>query len=572
MEPHYKPNDPNQQPMTDKELLAEFNAARVAFGTAKSASTDALARLYLAYRHMMFPSAPPDNKQWFARQIATHNLEVGQQSPQQVADKKKRALVSITLTGEPNNDLLAFVKLVADLRRAGDETHASRVRRALEWVMGRFDQTAIVSAEDVTEAVKNAGGFEAVIQSARGNPSKGDPNLVAAVAKAVLAEIASRAKEQAPLFATDLPPGSVVANGLHAALVRSANGRLEVVGHHPLDAEKDGALLSAFRVALLPTSGGAPALLSRIHALSGIVPEGGLTMLTEGGGWNTAPLKEERVLLLRSGAGGLPEIVVTARHVDASPVVLIRPTAACGPLALDPGSCLALMKADRQKFEKLFAVDDVERILSVSAPNTVEADHDVGAVGVVWRASIIAETKAKDHKSFDFKWWPIGPHAHRPVEVANINKTITASATAEDIRTLKVSALDPAMAKVRDGKPDAKPTAVRVTSNGVTMRLAAVAGADVSMAVAQPASKPVQLLFRLSDLYATVSVLLRVGVTQAEVAVDEVGLLAFTWSDAVASYSVFLPAMSTTGGLLTNHFRQIDVGTPAVTAQAAPAP
>ncbi|WP_353212937.1 hypothetical protein, partial [Rhodovarius sp.] len=168
MDPNDKPNEPNHQPMTEKDLLAELNQVRAAFGTVKSASTDALARLYLAYRHMVFPSAPPDNKQWFARQVAAHNDRVSKQSPQQVAEKKKGALVSITLTGE-TGDLLAFVKLVADLCRVGDESHASRVRRALEWVIDRFDNIAIVSADDVTTEVKNAGGFEAVIQSARGN-------------------------------------------------------------------------------------------------------------------------------------------------------------------------------------------------------------------------------------------------------------------------------------------------------------------------------------------------------------------------------------------------------------------
>lgn len=91
---------------------------------------------------------------------------------------------------------------------------------------------------------------------------------------------------------------------------------------------------------------------------------------------------------------------------------------------------------------------------------------------------------------------------------------------------------------------------------------------DVKLPVAKGTGSRVQLLVRLMDLKAATDALVRLGVTEAQVSADSGGILAITWSDSLASYSVFLPAMSTTGGLLTARFQQIEAIEPAAPAAA----
>lgn len=570
MNPSYKPNDPNHQPMTDQALLAELNQVQSAFTHAKSASTEALSRLYIAYLHMGAASAPQENREWLARQIAAHNEEVDQEAEEQISSNSKgqtkRKRVKIHITHEPKRDLLAFVKFGAGLTYAGDESHASRVSRALEWVIKHFQGKEVRTADEVVDAVKRYGGFEAVIRLARTGDPKPNAKLEAAVARAVQKQVMQHATHAAAALVADLPSGSKLPDGVYVALVRPAQGKLELLSHRELKPEKDGPLLSAFRSSFLPAPPGAAALLRRTMTLSSIVPEGALTMLNEGDGWTTAPLCEERALILRAGSNGASEIIISARHVDAGPVISIRPSAACDSLATSPAGCLIMTTDARKELERLFAVSDVEHVLAVGAELPV--DGTIADDRMVWRASSEYELKAPDTKQIDFNWEPISANAYRPLEVVGFNSTVTASATGADIKTLQTSVVDPAWISSQGAKEGAKPVAVRVVSDGHHVHIAASASMDVKLPVAKGTGSRVQLLVRLMDLKAATDALVRLGVTEAQVSADSGGILAITWSDSLASYSVFLPAMSTTGGLLTARFQQIEAIEPAAPAAA----
>ena len=542
--------------------------SRRAFGGAKNATTEAMAHLNISYENILGSRSTKDTVAWFERKGEEHNTKVDNQDDF-ASDGDTRTVVKIDLGCDEVSRRRAFVRLFAGLYREGDDSHVSRVNRALEWVSGRPNLRAARSHQDIVEAVKAAGGYEDIVRQARGGAPKPNAKLSTAASKQVAAELANAAKGAAAKWIASVTEAHTLGNGTHLALIRAGAGTVEVIDHSPVDLDKDGSLLKRFKDGLLPPPPIKGCFLQRMSKLSAVVPEGGMTMLTEGDIWNGTPLLEERVFSLRGDPGRPAEIVISARHVDAGPVVVLEPAEAVGisRSVHDARTMLPIKAWD--EMAQVLAVPDIERVIDVTFLPWTPSGSPVWEVYLPPGNADKKPSGQSDKPRIDIVWEVMQPGTWRPLEVVGFEVAASATLSATDLRSLETGIAEgEATAKPESNK--AKVSAVNFSCHADTLSVVLGPNVKRDFKLKSELADHLRVFIRVSDLRAVMSALVECAVQEAEWAIDS-GAISVTWTDRLGTQSIILPALSTGGGLISTRFRQMAASLPMAT-ETAPIP
>lgn len=532
-------NDPAQEPETAENLEKRLKDAQSAFRSAKKASVYALAHLHIIYLKTWAPYSERENREWIRKQIEEHNRKVAKLSSE---EDEAHPLLALTTDGD---DLLPLVKLVSGLVRKGEEAAAARLKRALEWTIEKLQKREIREPEDVVQAVDEAGGYEVIIQEARTGSPQSHPKIEAAVASRIAKLVASSAKSASAKYELDQPAELDLGDNFALLLARAGrDGKIDIIGQRLFNPEIKWDLLKPYSESLItrPSLGGE--LLRRITILSNVVPEGGLTMMYEGEGFSTAPVRVKRAISLNPADDGKFDIEVSARHVEATPMVRLTPKDCLG---LDgPLSALTMELESVDAVAKLYATAGIEHCIALTSRcGRPGADY-------VWTLSSDIEL-GKDKKSLDLAWVELTTSS--PVTVHELQKSATAHLTAQDVRTGLFDVIRSVTRKAHSGnEKQPGPSHVRLIVRNDELSFAGDATMRVGVKMSSGGTKPFSLMVPTVDLANAADVIQRLQLEQVTVFADEAGLLVFNWSDDVAVHEIYLPTLTSTGGLKSARF------------------
>ena len=215
------PNTRASQSITIDTIQANIDKAQQSFVLSKDSSIEAAAHVYIVYDETQSEHANPDAKDWMERQIEDRNTEIDEHN-EKVASDRKRAkafkagtlskddLVNTQPANEANrkeieeerarltelaeltdedwaarrkvrggarkntDDFTTIVKLVLNFDRRADASVTSRFATVLEWIHAHFNGVEIQDVSQIVTAIKDAGGFEAVLNEQRNKGESGD--------------------------------------------------------------------------------------------------------------------------------------------------------------------------------------------------------------------------------------------------------------------------------------------------------------------------------------------------------------------------------------------------------------
>ena len=321
-------NTASSQSVTSDLVLDQMDQARAGYTLAKDGAAKAAAHAYMVWLNTLSGQALSDIKKWFEGEIATENAKITKHNAeeailkdrvrrlkngtlrkddplreepknkaerdQQEADRAerktlfdlddkawaKRKQIGIELGNDLMLSFAAVVRFTFQLKGTNEASVVSRYASVLAWVDDHFEGTVPADANEVVDAIKAVGGFEAALQDYRGNTTSAMTDEDAEDRKiqrdAIAAEVTD-AVISAPAKGVVALGDMLPVNGLVTLIGRVVNGQVEVVGQLPSsEAEINAALLQIRDGSLLPTHA-ASDFVARTLALGQIVQEGAKT-------------------------------------------------------------------------------------------------------------------------------------------------------------------------------------------------------------------------------------------------------------------------------------------------------
>jgi hypothetical protein len=588
------PNTRASQSITIDTIQANIDKAQQSFVLSKDSSIEAAAHVYIVYDETQSEHANPDAKDWMERQIEDRNTEIDEHN-EKVASDRKRAkafkagtlskddLVNTQPANEANrkeieeerarltelaeltdedwaarrkvrvgarkntDDFTTIVKLVLNFDRRADASVTSRFATVLEWIHAHFNGVEIQDVSQIVTAIKDAGGFEAVLNEQRNKGESGDSED-AEEREINAKEIATQAKaavQTATAIATIDMQITNAPDGIVLLIGRYVGGKVEVVDDIPLEAGEVESMVSRVSDDLLPPISESAEFVARVLALGDIVVEGKATDKTRDETVMGEKLVEERTLSLLPDGEENIQLVISALHADSSAVIKAIPE----PSRVSLGKTHVPMMMAGKSFRNLEKMlrDRTSRRLTDIVADVELVGIDEKPTLVSWTASnsaLIAKGHANGRRKFF--WEDMTQHEVRPLDVDNFSPQFTVSVSAADMTSLYQERL-----KIwRDNGGSKKNDKLLTLSFRDASMICKVAGEqDLATPCVGTIPAPAALSFRPRDLHDLVLKLNEQHAQTFDLTCDDRGLLCVSWSDHLGSYSVYLPT-STKGGRL----------------------
>ncbi len=568
-------------------IQQEVTQARTAFTASKDSAAAAAAHAYMVWLDTMSPSATPLMREEIAKQIVALNDAIDKHNEAESELKKRvkrydenklkkndpasfegkteaerkeveaeraklAALTSLSdedwparrkVRIERRNDASLFteiVKYVLGFDRRADASVTSRYATVLEWIDENFDDATMQCAADIVTAIKTAGGFEKVLDDQRNKDKPSDEE--AAEDRACQAEaIAQQAKDA---LATAAPKAAFnmdvthAPDGLVTLLARYTDGVVEIIGELPVNEKELERAVSLFDDERLMPSHDRSEFVSRVLDLGELVREGEKTDKKVDGLKAGAALKAERVLSVLPDAATGVQLVMSARHADASVIVKATPAkqgmdfgVVASPVTLDGDARKALHKQiDKRSLRRL--VDIV--------PETVGGE-------LRWVAcdkALMAKNRENGRRTYCFA--DMSEQAHKPLDVDGFKPQFNVVVPAAELRKLFDERLKE-WAKSESGKKGSKQMSLEFGNGCLVHKVEGAA--DLKLTYTGATAGVFGLTFLPRDLHDVVKALLTQRVASFEVSGDTGGLLCLKWTDSIGAYEVYLPTATASSGL-----------------------
>jgi hypothetical protein len=566
------------QTVTPDIICDNIKQAKTSFVLSKDAAGEAAARAYLVWFDTMSANAHVDMIKWMDDEIAKRNPAIDAHNkeekdlkeksnkfvngklaednwlngtPETKAERDELAAEKARLTSlhalskdewaarrkvkvearEGASKFTKLVKFVFDFEYASDSSVTSRYATVLEWVDAKFGGEIVEDASQITDTIKAAGGFEAVLNLQRGN--KPEDDTAAADRKAIADAIAKQAKaavQNADAKATFAMDVKNAPEGIVLVLGRYVDGKVEVVGEMPLVSERLDEVVSQFNDEdLLPTNDHAE-FVARVLALGELVNEGSASDITEDGVKAGKKEAERRTLTLAPNAAAGLELVVSARFADASAV--IKATPRLERVVLGEVTTPMLMPwVQSRALTKMLDDRSTRRLVDViSDVNEGELSWIVGNSALI----AVDSKNARQCCTLD----SLVNETHMPLDVDGFKPQFAVTVAVAELRGLYQTCLTP-WKETKDGKKNQKQMALTFKDGQMTYQFDGKSDHSLPCAGANPV--PVSLQFRSQDLHDLVLALTQQQVASVKVSGDSSGLLCVTWSDHLGHYSVYLP-------------------------------
>jgi hypothetical protein len=448
---------------------------------------------------------------------------------------RKKVCVELADNELSHNGLVRFV---LDLTAVGDTSTVSRYATVVRWLAERFKEEAPADADEVSQAIKSAGGFECVLDAQRdkedgssGAATEDEKDLE--IRKNALLDSAKAALKTAPSKATFAMDVAHAPGGIIALLGRVVDGKVEVVGQLPVAEDEVDATVAKFCDAeALPTDASAD-FLANVIELGELVAEGGKTAKTTDGKKGGVALKAERALsVMPAGKGGI-QLVMSARHASASIIVKALPTSKQVKLG-SVTSPVCLASEDQVALAKLISAPEDRRLVTVAPKAKSKA--------LAWAATDSAlAAKSRANAVSTFKFDEVANQAEKPLDVDGFKPQVSVVITSEGLRALDEGRLAPWR---KDKAADKTKRHVKLTFGNGKMTYDIEKDQPLSVKVKGGMSGACALNFRPRDICDVVAKLLATGAQSFELQADAGGMLRFSWADKLGGYEVYLPTVT----------------------------
>lgn len=506
------------------DLDNNVKSARHHYQLSKDSAAAAAAHAYLVWRWTSAADASENAKSWLAKEIEAVNAEL---------EKLKKASDSYRLikARKDASDFTCVVKYTLEFHKESQSSNVARYSTVLQWLDRQFGAQSVYDTDALKQAITAAGGFDAVIEAMRGKSSQKpaqDDGAQAAASKYLQEQVCAALTDK-PAITTLTTQNSVKDWAL--LVVRSAGETVETVAELPVTQDQLYAAVGQQLKPQLLTKQPEVALIQRVFALGNLVEEGVVSKLTRNGIKSGEKLRSERVLIQRH-CKGQAEFVYSARHAEASVVIIARPNSSLlnhdhgqGVLYLDTAAVSSL-SGPIAATEGYF----LDLSVAVEAPDRP----------VTWEIT----SKVPDQKPVSVAWSSLTDQEHRPLDVEGVKCRMSAS--------LDLLQLAPTLKPVVDQYAEAKKDAEPVTLRSDAGQLCVTAGLVSVKAGSCSGIGQVQL--RGQDLRDVLAALSKLNVSSVTLAVDEGGLVRFSWSDPVGTFEVNLPTLTADKKLETRRF------------------
>ena len=522
-------NSTDLNEVTDTQLEGHRAAARASLAGAKKNAAKAAAHLYMLLTMIVSSDI---GRAWLVAEVAKRNASIASHNKQ---NKGKGRHVPI-----PDEPLATrVIRIVYGLDKPSEQSIASRHLKVQEQLAERFgdDQPSDVGA--IESYFEEEGGFEAVLLISRGKEGvKADPKAGTVINQAIEEAVKEAIANIGTKFTMTVPQQELQ-DGSFIMFGTKEGGDVRCHAALPVDAKTQIPMLRAFWADILPVADGTSLLLRSVDDLCDLVPQGGSTDLHEGDNTSGAQLRVERVLVMLKSQTNTT-LWITARHSDASVMVKIRPIS--GLTHFVPEQPIMMLPEELKKLRSLHATAGAFRFNNLHEDTTLRP--------VAWTVTNSALKAAKiDGAEVTAAWQLVSDEARKPLLVQHFKPfvvNLTAIQLSKDIDAL---CADVAEKKYGEAKGDAN---IHLAWDLAKLTLRRNKFLVREFVIPKPPSQAAQRLFRGSYLKAAVKAALQAGADNYRLSIDPAGMLSLAWTNAVAEYEVFIPASSSTGGLMTN--------------------
>lgn len=459
-------------------------------------------------------------------------------------DAGKHRKVRATSTREDASVFASLVKYVLGLDRPEDSSTAARYVSVVSFLHSRCATATPSDAGDLIRLIEEVGGFERAVQWTRGNkaavakPASGKAEKAAAIVDQVRAAL----MEAPSKGLVSMEPESA-RDGLVVLVGRCAADGVDVLGELPV-ADRDAVISSFHDDQLFPVEP-MVGFMGRVLALGRLVEEGRLTGRTVEGTKAGEKQKEQRTLSLVPLEDGRVQAVVSALYADASVVVRATPHGA----EINLGSVPSAVSMEREDFQALEedVIDPIERrLVSLSAPS------QGGNLAWTLRNSALVKSDGTGGTR-ELAWTSLRGRYLTPLTVDGFRPRFRATITKADITALlgKRYAAGGATGKAA---ASTEPFDMEFVGDAFSPRIMVEVGAPGGGGSAEP----VGIRCREADAHGLLLALSAQAAGSFTFEGDPRGLLSVSWSDALGSYEVFIPARTTEGGLNPSRLAPIE--------------
>ena len=537
-------NNRAQQDILPDVVEQHIAEAKRFYTASKDNAAGAVANCYMVWRDTFGPGADKLLRDWINKKIEARNDEIEKENEKirddAALDKKAKARLRLSKIKARNgaSQFAVIVKFVFDFVEQSDASMVSRYSTILDWVDAQIGSQVVQCADEVAELIKNAGNMEKIIRAQRGHGPTMSADARVAIAAAITDKVKGAVNVADAKSVCDL--ALECEEGLVVLLGRYDGKTVEVVSDRKL---ADGELndwIKRFSDDIVVKVDEKTEFVSRVLYLGGLVAEGAVTELTRHGTTSGERLKEERVVTLLPHAAGGVEMVVSARHTEASVVIKARVKApridmgtVTEPIMLDAGKRATLDNLLRERgLRSLITIDPVN-------------DHD----GIGWVA-VNSALNVKQGAETRVNWTPLADEEHKPLAVDGFNARFSVEVSRETLNQLYDVSLKE-WEDVTEKQAKDKPKLVTLTFQGNSMVYNCDGQAAQMLSVNGKARNLSVLRFRPRDLVQLVAKLLKCkDVNLFSFFGDDAGMLQINWADDLGDYTVCQPTSGTDGRLV----------------------
>ena len=547
----------------DANKLQDFlKQARTELKNSKDSAMKAAAHAYLVWHYSESDFAEDGAKRWLEAEIQKRNNEIDKaNSDLEVlknrvkADKagklKDELPADVRREIEEHRDLDAtawskrvkgkvearsdansftrIVKFVFGFDHPDDASNISRYATVLRYISDHQVELGGLNVEAIVTLLKDAGGFEAVVNKQRGGPKpKQDGTKRLKKLKEALSN-ASAITQLAHIAKYDRA-------GIVFFVGRKQGANVDLLGEVALTEVEADQLLTKIDADLIGDRDNRIELIARMFDLGEIAREGKETDITDDGTKAGKKVKEQRVVSLGEDDDGV-FFIVSARYAEASAVIKVRPVDDLDFGTVSSGRYLMLEHVDGRNFANMVE-DQMDRLF---LKFEVEARDPL-----VWS---VEDTASEMTAAKQYRWVDLIGQSHWPLSVRTYEPGYRVQLTAENVVDLYDGYLKNWGDYSKQPKAVRKP--LKVSANGPTFGIGHEAFGAHSADGKNENGGQVELNFRPGDLVDLFDKLRQQDAVVFDFQADADGLLSVSWKDHLGRYEVYLPSVDKRGQLET---------------------
>lgn len=508
--------------------------ARKSFSLSKDEAGRAAAHTYIVWRRALAPTANADTRKWIEQEISDANQRIAEAAK---AAGEKHGYVQIKAKAGAS-EFTRAVKFVLEFDRADQSSSVSRYCAALAWLHTRFADKVVNDTEEMMEAIKSAGGFEAILKKTPvpNTDTKEDEATTEEVRTKIAQFLLNRSIAQLgskQAITTLTIPADADADDSWVLLVgRKSERGLDVLERFPATVENVCTLLGDKLLNVYSPTDPTAAFASRLLALGSLVESGQPSSVTRNGNPHGEKLKTERILTMRNGANETTELVFTTLYAKASTVITATPYATA--LQAPRIAPLYLPAANVSEAVKQLA-GDARRVVKITAdPNAAVNSNDSGDyTPLAWIMTNEAlAANDGENATHVMRWSPISALDHMPLDVELRDFHTKATLDISHVSTTCAQLLS----EYEKAKADATPLSIVVCDG--TMSLQADKKGPVPFA---EATGKLSVTLRGKDFHNLLKILREHGVSAVTLALDTAGLARISWTEPCGAFAVHIP-------------------------------